>query len=167
MIWTIIRPATVCGYSIRQRFDVVVNLLTNFAYNKKEISVFGGDQLRPNVNINDMIDSYLTVLKSDYKKTKYETFNVGYENLKVLEIAELVKKTINEKVNLKILPTDDNRSYHISSSKIEDVLNFKMKHTVEDAVKELVHAFESNKYIDPLINDNYFNIKKMQNINLK
>ena len=114
-----------------------------------------------------MIDSYLTVLKSDYKKTKYETFNVGYENLKVLEIAELVKKTINEKVNLKILPTDDNRSYHISSRKIEDVLNFKMKHTVEDAVKELVHAFESNKYIDPLINDNYFNIKKMQNINLK
>ena len=68
MVWTIIRPATVCGYSIRQRFDVVVNLLTNLAYNKNEMSVFGGNQLRPNVNINDMIDSYLCVLKSEYKK---------------------------------------------------------------------------------------------------
>lgn len=167
MIWTIIRPATVCGYSIRQRFDVVVNLLTNLAYNKEEMSVFGGNQLRPNVNINDMIESYLCVLKSDYKKTKYETFNVGYENLKVLEIAELVKKTINKKVNLKILPTDDNRSYHISSGKIDKKLNFKMKHTVEDAIKELVDAFEAHKYTNPLINENYFNIKKMQNIDLK
>lgn len=167
MIWTIIRPATVCGYSVRQRFDVVVNLLTNLAYNKKEMSVFGGNQLRPNVNINDMINSYLCVLKSDYKKIKYETFNVGYENLKVLQIAELVKKTVNKEIDLKILPTDDNRSYHISSSKIEDKLNFKMKHTVEDAIKELVNAFENNLYINPLINENYFNIKKMQNINLK
>ncbi len=167
MVWTVIRPATVCGYSIRQRFDVVVNLLTNLAFNKEEISVFGGDQLRPNVNINDMIESYLTVLKADYRKTKYETFNVGYENLKVLEIAELVRKTINKKISLKILPTDDNRSYHISSDKIGNVLNFKMKHTVEDAIKELVKAFEANLYIDPLLNENYFNIKKMQNINLK
>ena len=167
MVWTVIRPATVCGYSIRQRFDVVVNLLTNLAFNKEEISVFGGDQLRPNVNINDMIESYLTVLKADYKKTKYETFNVGYENLKVLEIAELVRKTVDKKISLKILPTDDNRSYHISSDKIGNVLNFKMKHTVEDAIKELIKAFEANLYIDPLLNENYFNIKKMQNINLK
>ena len=167
MVWTIIRPATVCGYSIRQRFDVVVNLLTNLAYNKNEMSVFGGNQLRPNVNINDMIDSYLCVLKSEYKKICFETFNVGYENLKVLEIAELVRKTINKEINLKILPTDDNRSYHISSSKIEEKLNFKMKYTVEDAIKELVEAFEKNLYIDPLVNENYFNIKKMQNINLK
>ena len=91
---------------------------------------------------------------------------MGYENLKVLEIAELVKKTVN-KISLKILPTDDNRSYHISSDKIGNVLNFKMKHTVEDAIKELIKAFEANLYIDPLLNENYFNIKKMQNINLK
>ena len=167
MTWTILRPATVCGYSIRQRFDVVVNLLTNLAYNKEEISVFGGDQLRPNVNINDMIESYLTILKADYRKINYETFNVGYENLKVLEIAEMVRKTIDKKINLRILPTDDKRSYHISSDKIGDVLNFKMKHTVEDAIKELVQAFEDKLYIDPLVNENYFNIKKMQNINLK
>ena len=86
--------------------------------------------------------------------------------MKVLEIAELVKKTINKKVNLKILPTNDNRSYNISSGKIEDKLNFKMKHTVEDAIKELVDAFETHKYTNPLINENYFNIKKMQNIDL-
>tara|TARA_B100000579_G_C22744742_1_gene810902 strand:+ start:266 stop:1246 length:981 start_codon:yes stop_codon:yes gene_type:complete len=167
MVWTIIRPATVCGYSIRQRFDVVVNLLTNLAFNKNEMSVFGGDQLRPNVNINDMINSYIYVLNSDYQNTNYEIFNVGYENLKVIEIAELVKKTINKNVALKILPTDDNRSYHISSDKIESKLGFKMKYTVENAIQELVEAFEKNKYINPLINENYFNIKRMQNINLK
>tara|TARA_B110000211_G_C14024393_1_gene529121 strand:- start:431 stop:1411 length:981 start_codon:yes stop_codon:yes gene_type:complete len=167
MSWTVIRPATVCGYSVRQRFDVVVNLLTNLAYNKSEMSVFGGEQLRPNVNINDMIDSYLCVLKSDYKKIQYEVFNVGYENLKVIEIAELVKKTINKKVIIKVLPTDDNRSYHISSGKIEDKLGFKMNHTVEDAIQELVKAFDDEKYRDPLVNEDYFNIKKMQNISLK
>ena len=114
-----------------------------------------------------MIESYLTILKADYRKINYETFNVGYENLKVLEIAEMVRKTIDKKINLRILPTDDKRSYHISSDKIGDVLNFKMKHTVEDAIKELVQAFEDKLYIDPLVNENYFNIKKMQNINLK
>ena len=166
LIWTVIRPATVCGYSTRQRFDVVVNLLTNLAVNKGEISVFGGDQLRPNVNINDMIRSYLAILNSDDNKIKFETFNVGYENLKVLEIAELVRDTVNKNINLKIVPTDDNRSYHISSSKIKEKLNFEMKHTVKDAIKDLVLAFNDNKFIDPLNNPEYFNIKKMQLINL-
>ena len=166
LIWTVIRPATVCGYSTRQRFDVVVNLLTNLAVNKGEISVFGGDQLRPNVNINDMIRSYLAILNSDENKIKFETFNVGYENLKVLEIAELVRDTVNKNINLKIVPTDDNRSYHISSSKIKEKLNFEMKHTVKDAIKDLVLAFNDNKFIDPLNNPEYFNIKKMQLINL-
>ena len=146
---------------------MVVNLLTNLAYNKNEMSVFGGEQLRPNVNINDMIDSYLCILKSDYRKTQYEIFNVGYENLKVIEIAELVKKTINKNVIIKILPTNDNRSYHISSGKIEDKLGFKMSHTVEGAIQELVEAFDNRKYKNPLENEDYFNIKKMQNISLK
>jgi nucleoside-diphosphate-sugar epimerase len=167
MVSTIIRPATVCGYSIRQRFDVVVNLLTNLAYNKNEMSVFGGEQLRPNVNIHDMVNSYICVLKSDEKKIKNEIFNVGYENLKVIEIAELVKKTINKNVNLKILPSNDNRSYHITSNKIYEVLGFKMKNNVEHAIKELVEAFEKNLFLNSLTNDEYFNIKKMQKIKLK
>lgn len=167
LTWTIIRPATVCGYSIRQRFDVIINLLTNLAYNKGEISVFGGDQLRPNVHIDDMIGSYLAILKSDYKKTQFETYNVGYENLKVIEIADLVKNTVNKNINLKIVPTNDNRSYHISSSKIKEKLNFDMRHNVKDAINDLVQAFEKNMFVDPLNNENYFNIKRMQSINLK
>ena len=166
MSWTVIRPATVCGYSIRQRFDVVVNLLTNLGYNKKQISVFGGQQLRPNVNINDMTESYLQVLNAETSKVQSEIFNVGYENLKVIEIAELVRNTINKNVDLKIHPTDDNRSYHISSGKIEEKLGFKMKNTVEDAIKDLIDAFDQNKFENPLDNENYFNIKKMQNIKL-
>ena len=166
MTWTVIRPATVCGYSIRQRFDVVVNLLTNLGYNKKQISVFGGQQLRPNVNINDMTESYLQVLRSDTSKIQNEIFNVGYENLKVIEIAELVRKTINKNVDLKVLPTDDNRSYHISSGKIEEKLGFKMNNTVEDAIKDLISAFDQNTFDEPLVNENYFNIRKMQNIKL-
>lgn len=166
LIWTVIRPATVCGYSTRQRFDVVVNLLTNLAINKGEISVFGGDQLRPNVNINDMIKSYIAVLEASEDKIKFETFNVGYENLKVIEIAELVRETVNKNVNLKIVPTDDNRSYHITSDKIKNKLNFEMQHTVKEAIKDLLQAFDENKFLDPLSNPDYFNIKKMQLINL-
>ena len=166
LIWTVIRPATVCGYSTRQRFDVVVNLLTNLAINKGEINVFGGDQLRPNVNINDMIKSYITVLEASEDKIKFETFNVGYENLKVIEIAELVRETVNKNVDLKIVPTDDNRSYHITSDKIKNKLNFEMQHTVKEAIKDLLQAFDENKFSDPLSNPDYFNIKKMQLINL-
>lgn len=166
LMWTVIRPATVCGYSTRQRFDVVVNLLTNLAVNKGELSVFGGDQLRPNVNINDMIRSYVSVLEAKENDVKFETFNVGYENLRVIQIAELVRETINKKINLKIVPTDDNRSYHISSSKIKDKLNFEMQHTVKDAIIDLLKAFDENKFSDSLNNPDYFNIKKMQLLNL-
>lgn len=166
LIWTVIRPATVCGYSTRQRFDVVVNLLTNLAINKGEISVFGGEQLRPNVNINDMIESYKSVLEAKESDIKFETFNVGYENLKVIEIAELVRETVNKNVTLKIVPTDDNRSYHITSDKIKVKLNFEMQHTVKDAIKDLILAFDANKFSNSLSNPDYFNIKKMQLINL-
>ena len=63
-----IRPATVCGYSSRQRLDVVVNIITNLAYHKREISVFGGDQLRPNIHIADMAEAYMVLLQAPHKR---------------------------------------------------------------------------------------------------
>ena len=75
-----VRPATVCGYSPRQRLDVVVNILTNLAYHKREISVFGGDQLRPNIHIADMVEAYMVLLKAPKEKIAGKTFNAGYEN---------------------------------------------------------------------------------------
>ena len=163
---SIIRPATVCGYSPRQRLDLVVNILTNLAYHKRKIKVFGGEQLRPNIHIQDMVNSYILLIESDIKKVNNEIFNVGFENLKVKEIAQMVKKVVGDDVTLETTPTDDNRSYHISAKKIMNHLNFKPSFTIEDGVLELVNKFKSKKLTDTLNNEFYFNIKRMQNIKL-
>ena len=118
----IIRPATVCGYSKRQRLDVVVNILTNLAFNLRKIKIFGGDQLRPNINIHDMSNVYLKMIEASESLVNGEIFNAGYENLTVNEIGDLVKKIIGEDVLIDKVATDDNRSYHISSQKIKETL---------------------------------------------
>jgi len=163
----VIRPATVCGFSPRQRLDLVVNILSNLAFNKKKITVFGGPQLRPNIHIDDMVDAYLLVLNSEKEKISGKIYNVGYENQSVSDLALVVKDVVGDDVEIITQTSDDNRSYHISSKKIFNDLGFKAKKTVKNAVEDLVSAFKKNKFKDPLTNDNYFNIKKMQNIKLK
>ena len=163
----IIRPATVCGYAKRQRLDVVVNILTNLAFNKRKIKVFGGDQLRPNIHIQDMANIYIEVLKAEKKLVNGEIFNAGYDNFTVSDIALTVKEVIGSDIEIETLPTDDNRSYHVSSEKIKKTLNFTPKHTIKDAIKDLKKAFEEKKLPDSLENSKYFNIKKMQEIKLK
>ena len=162
-----IRPATVCGYSTRQRLDVVVNILTNLAFHKREISVFGGAQLRPNIHIGDMVDSYLAVLKAPKEKIAGEIFNVGTENQSVLELAQTVQKVMGPDVKLVATPTNDNRSYHISSKKIADKLGFVPSHSIAEASEDLKIALEKGLLPDSLTNPAYFNIKTMQLINLK
>ena len=164
---TTIRPATVCGYSPRQRLDVVVNILTNLAYHKREISVFGGAQLRPNIHIADMVEIYVVLLNAPKEKIAGEIFNGGYENYSVLQLAEAVRDVIGEDVVLKTTPTDDNRSYHVSSKKIADVLGFAASHTIKDAVSDIKNAFEKGLLPNSLEDELYFNIKRMQSINLK
>ncbi len=166
-ITTIIRPATVCGFSKRQRFDLVVNILTNLGVNTGQITVFGGKQLRPNIHINDMIDAYINILEQEEKKVNSKIYNVGYENQPVLELANLVKKNIEKKVEIILTETDDNRSYHISSDKIRNELDFINKYTIKDAIIGIKNAFKRNEYIDSLNNDIYFNVKMMKKINLK
>ena len=161
-----IRPATVCGYSPRQRLDVVVNILTNLAYHKREISVFGGDQLRPNIHIADMVEAYMALLNADKEKIAGKIFNAGYENQPVSMIAETVKKVVGEDVKLITTPSDDNRSYHISSQKIKDEIGFETTHTIQDAVEDLCAAFEKGLLPNSLENEMYFNIKRMQNLSL-
>lgn len=165
-IVTILRPATVCGYSPRQRLDLVVNILANLAYHKREISVFGGDQLRPNIHIKDMVRSYELLINADEKMINGEIFNVGFENKTVKELALDVKKIIGSDVAIKNFSSDDNRSYHISSNKILDRLNFKTKFNILDAVQDLKEAFEKKLLFNCLDNEDYFNIKKMNQINL-
>ena len=162
-----IRPATVCGYSKRQRLDVVVNILANLAYHKREITVFGGTQLRPNIHISDMIRVYELILEAPKIKISNQIFNAGYENFSVLELAQKTKNVIGDDVVLIETPTNDNRSYHVSSKKMLDVLEFSAKYTIEDAVKDMKAAFDNNLLPNSLEDEKYFNIKMMNLINLK
>jgi nucleoside-diphosphate-sugar epimerase len=162
-----LRPATVCGYSPRQRLDLVVNILTNLAYHNREITIFGGDQLRPNIHIQDMVRAYELFINMENEKINGKIFNIGFENLTVNQLASEVQKVIGSDVKIKKLPTNDSRSYHISSKKIQDELGFVTNFSILNAIEDLKHAFEKKLLSDCLINENYFNIKKMQSINLK
>ena len=160
------RPATVCGYSPRQRLDLVVNILTNYAYHKKRIKIFGGNQLRPNIHISDMVDSYVCLLKAEKNKVSNQIFNVGFENHSVETLAFMVQSNIKEKIELEYCKSDDSRSYHISSKKISNTLGFNPKKNINEAIKDIVVAFDKNFLSNTFDNEDYFNIKKMQKINL-
>ncbi|NRA90438.1 MAG: NAD-dependent epimerase/dehydratase family protein [Simkaniaceae bacterium] len=165
----VLRPATVCGYAPRQRLDVVVNILTNLAFNTGKIKVMGGEQLRPNIHVKDMVRAYLHVLKAPSEKIQGEIFNVGYHNHSVSELGNMVQSTVSKKksVDLETIPTDDNRSYHVSSQKIADKLGFTPNYTIQDAVDSLVDAFEEGKLPNSLEDKRYFNIKTMMAVNLR
>jgi nucleoside-diphosphate-sugar epimerase len=162
----VIRPATVCGYAPRLRLDLTVNILTNHAINNGKITVFGGSQRRPNINIEDMTDLYVKCLQYDDAAIDGKIFNAGFENHSVAEIAEMVRASVGNGVEVVTEPTDDLRSYHVSSQKIADELGFVPVHTIEDAVGSLVSAFEAGQVADPMANPRYYNIKTMQEINL-
>lgn len=164
---TTIRPATVCGYSPRQRLDVIVNILTNNAYHNREIKVFGGEQLRPNIHIEDMVDAYLLLLEAPHDKVHGKIFNAGFENQTVTQLADMVKRVIGDDVNVVTTATDDNRSYHISSRKIQEELGFKPKKTIEDAVVDLNAALKNGLLPNSMTDSRYFNIKVMLNIGLQ
>ena len=167
----IFRPATVCGYSPRMRLDLSVNILTNFAYNKKFIKVFGGKQLRPNLHILDYCDAVLKLIKSPTKKIQNQIFNIGHQNMSINKIASLVKKTVEKKMRQKIriirTKSNDLRSYHINSDKIYKLLGFKPKRNIEQAVVEVYNALKSKKIINSFSNLNYFNVEKLKKLKIK
>jgi nucleoside-diphosphate-sugar epimerase len=162
-----LRPATVCGYSTRQRLDVIVNILTNHAVNNGKIKVLGGSQLRPNLHIADMTDLYLLSLRAPDDAIDGKIFNAGYENISVMALAERVKSAVGDKVAIQVEPTNDLRSYHVSSEKIRRELGFTPTHTVEEAVRDLVGAFAAGKLPDSMSDPRYYNIKTMQAVNLR
>ena len=164
----ILRPATVCGYSTRQRMDLTVNILTNHGFHNRKIRVFGGAQKRPNIHIEDITDLYVKCLEYPKEKIAGKTFNAGYENHTVSQIAKMVKDVIGDpNIVIATEPTDDNRSYHVSSEKIKKELGFVPVHTIEDAVKDLVTAFKDGKLPNSMTEDRYFNIKVMKASTLK
>jgi nucleoside-diphosphate-sugar epimerase len=164
------RPATVCGYAPRQRLDLSVNILTNHAVNANKITVFGGSQLRPNLHIQDYCDAVELFLTAPSEKIQNEIFNVGYQNLSLMEIAKLVQKVVSREfpekgeVSIVTTPSDDLRSYHINSDKIRRVLGYSPKYTIEDAVKELCDAFRAKKLPDSMQDDQYFNVRRLKRL---
>ncbi len=162
-----IRPATVCGYSPRQRLDVIVNILTNHAVNTGKIKVFGGDQKRPNLHMSDMVDVYALMMKLPAEAIRGRIYNVGADNHTVRELAEQVRSVVGNDVTLETVPTDDNRSYHISSARIREELGFRPSRTIMDAVRDLVEAFDSGLLPGSMTDSRYFNIKRMQEVDLR
>lgn len=167
-VGVIFRPATVCGYSPRQRLDLSVNILTNHAVNKNKILVFGGDQLRPNLHIQDYADLCKLLLVAPDEKVANQIFNVGFDNMSIMSIAQAVKKIVEEvfpeknDIPIEVTVSNDPRSYHINSDKIKRVLGFQPKHSVEDAVRDLCTAFREGRLPNSFDDDHYYNVRTMK-----
>jgi nucleoside-diphosphate-sugar epimerase len=163
----ILRPATVCGYSPRLRLDLSVNILTNHAVNKRGITVFGGQQVRPNIHIEDMTDLYVKTLEYPDAAIDGKIFNAGTDNKKIIDIAALTRDIVGQDVEIVTTETNDNRSYHISSEKIQRELGFTPSRSVDDAVSDLVGAFGAGRIPEPMTDIRYYNIKTMQTAQLR
>lgn len=168
---SVLRPATVCGYSPRQRLDLVVNIMTNTGYNTDQIKVFGGPQQRPNIHIEDMANAYEHMLVQPAWYIDRQVFNVGGSNYTLDELSNLVQSRLftvtGKKPKIIREPSSDLRSYHISSGKIQDKLGYSPTHLVSDAIDELVDALSKGLLPDSMTDSRYFNIKQMQKLNLK
>ena len=168
----IIRPATVCGYSPRMRFDLSVNILTNHAVNRRKITVFGGGQKRPNIHIDDITDLYLQLLEIPDHRIAGEIFNVAYQNHTIAELAEIVRGVVEREmpegspIEMERVPSNDLRSYHVSSKKIAEKLGYSPKKTIEDAVKDICDAFKAGKFPNSLDDSKYFNVRAVKEAGL-
>lgn len=158
----ILRPATVCGYAPRLRLDVVVNIMTNAALTNRKIVVYGGNQKRPNIHINDMVEAYCRVLEAPEELVANQIFNVGGENMTLNEIAECVRSVIGNDVLIEQQASNDPRSYHISSEKIRARLGWAPERSIASAVSSLADAFASGKVPNSSTDVRYINIKTLQ-----
>jgi len=163
----------VCGYAPRLRLDLSVNILTNHAVTNNKITVFGGSQLRPNLHVQDYCDAVELFLTAPAAKIQKETFNVGYQNMSIMEIAQLAKRVVEQEfsdrppIEIVTTPTDDIRSYHINSGKVARVLGFRPKYTVEDAIRGLCKAFKDGRIPNSMMDDRYYNIRTMKKLNAR
>jgi nucleoside-diphosphate-sugar epimerase len=166
--FVIVRPATVCGYAPRLRLDLTVNLLTIHGLVRGAITVFGGSQERPNIHMADIVEAYRLLLEAPAEAVDRETFNVGYENLSVSRIADLVRAELNDpRLTIRTEPTNDLRSYRVNSDKIARKLGFRPARDVRHAVREIRDAYVGGRLVDPLENPAYYNVKMMRTLDLR
>lgn len=161
----IIRPATVCGYSPSMRLDLLVNIFVHHAMTRGVINVHGGNQYRPNIHIDDMVDAYLTLLEAPAELVDGQIFNCGTQNLTLLETALMVANIVDKEVRVNVEESRDPRSYHVNSDKITRVLGWKPQRSIEDAIREMVQAFKDGRILEP-DNDKYYRIRSIKNMGL-
>ncbi len=171
-VGVIIRPATLCGYAPRQRLDLSVNILTNHGYNNGVVKVFGGSQLRPNLHVKDMVEAYRVLLAAEDDAIQGETFNCGYQNMSIADIAELVAQIVLKyrpelgELPIETSPSNDLRSYHVNSDKITRVLDYKPQFSIADAIEDLCRAFAEGLLPDSFDDTRYFNVRRMKELNV-
>ncbi len=171
--YVFVRPATLCGYTPRLRLDLSVNILTIHALINHKIKIFGGSQMRPALNIKDMIRFYELMLEAPGHLINGQAFNVSFANLTMMQIGEMVRDVVNEyaegydDISFEVVPNNDNRSYKVNTDKAHKVLKFECKHDLKDAVISLIDAYNKGLIKDGLSNPLYHNISKMKEIHLK
>jgi nucleoside-diphosphate-sugar epimerase len=153
-----IRPATVCGYSPRMRLDVTVNMFVKQAFFNKNITVFGGSQIRPNINIKDLTNVYIHFLNNISLESGF--YNAGFENLSVMDIAKMVSKKIPSEITTS--KTNDIRSYRQNSDKLL-ATGFSKKFDIKEAIEDMYEKFTQNKIKDK---DEYYTVKWMKKLKL-
>jgi nucleoside-diphosphate-sugar epimerase len=164
----VLRPATVCGVSNRMRFDLSVNILTNLAIQNRKITVFGGAQLRPNLHIEDVTDLYESLLLEPAARISGKTFNAGYQNRSIADLATVVKSVVerefpeNGAIEIVTTPTDDLRSYRVNSDRIATELGFAPRYSIEDAVRDICRWFRAGRFPRSLEDERYFNVRLLK-----
>ena len=153
MVVQIVRPATVCGFSPRMRLDVSVNMLTMQALTRGVITVFGGTQVRPNIHIQDIAELYVFLLEHPEHSGIY---NAGFENISILDIARMVAEQVDARIE--VTPSNDPRSYRINSDRLL-ATGFRPRHSVQDAIKELIGMYRQGALRDE---DHFHNLRWMQ-----
>ena len=153
-----IRPATVCGLSPRMRLDVSVNMLTYQALKNKVMTIYGGEQVRPNIHISDLTNAIIHFMENE--NIESGVYNAGFENLSILDIAKKIKQKINAEI--KILPINDIRSYRLNSDKLIKT-GFQKKNCVDDAIDEIAKNFNDGKLIEK---DSYYTVKWMKHLKI-
>lgn len=159
------RCGTVCGWSPRMRFDLSVNTLTAIALQHKELTVWGGEQRRPQIYIEDVTDFFIELVTIDSEKINGKIFNAAGHNYKISDLAEAIKKTIDSNLIIKNMPARaDERSYHVCSDKIKNELGLYPKYDITDAIKSIYDAYKQNLWTDYTSAD-YNNVKKITSSN--
>ncbi len=153
-----IRPATVCGFSSRMRLDVSVNMFTYQALKNGKMTVFGGDQTRPNIHIKDIANIYKHFIDNPNIPSGF--YNAGFENISIKSIAEMVSTVIPS--DIEITSSNDPRSYRQDSTKLLKT-GFEPKYSVIDAIKEIADSYQNNKLPE---GENCYTVKWMKRIKL-